>query len=219
MKFRFTIGAKIGLGFGVIVILTFVSFLFTNLTIKSSKDKILHVTDVVNPSLSALKDLDNLLNRSKLGIEHWSFMAKEADPEKNTLVQLIQKDYPALKERINQYSPKWNDDEQKSIKEILSSTDDMITAYEGNIMNTLKVMEDYSDPVLYFPANEAREEAEISYINIKNKLSKLIEKQNNNAKETSNEMLGSFDSLKNIVVWLGIILVLGSVLIATVTIR
>ena len=66
MKLRFTIGRKIGLGFGVIIFLFIVASVLTNVTLNDSRKKTDQVTEIYNPSVTALKELDNLLNRSKL---------------------------------------------------------------------------------------------------------------------------------------------------------
>ena len=66
MNFRFTIGKKIALGFGVIVFLTIVSFYFTNYTLKNSREKTREVIETYNPSVDALKELDNFLYNEKI---------------------------------------------------------------------------------------------------------------------------------------------------------
>ncbi len=219
MKFRFTIGRKIGLGFGVIVFLTFISFLFTKLTVVGSQEKTRQVTEIFNPSLAKLKELDNQLNLSKLGITSWFYNVKSDDPEKKQLTQLINEDYPKLKIELKEYSHKWSPEERESIESILESIDKMFKIYQDELMSVLNSIEAYNDLSIYWPARIPFEDLNEPFYKIKEKLSKLIDKQNSNASKNSDEMLGSFDFLSRVVIWLGIILVFGSTLIAGFTIK
>ncbi len=219
MNFRFTISKRIGLGFGVIVILTMVAFFFTNVTLNSSRDKVLQVTEIVNPSLAELKELDNQLNLSKLGITFWFYNNVSGGPEKERLVTLMTKDYPALKQKIQLFSKKWNAEDQQSIKEIFEASDKMLKNFKDNFMDKLTTIEDYDDYTSYFSLRYDFEEIDGSFYPLKNKLNKLIEKKNANATNNNNEMLESFADLKKLVVSLGILLVFGGLLIAGFTIR
>lgn len=218
MGFRFTIGKRIALGFGVIVILTIVSFLFTNITLNSSRGKISHVTDVVNPSLAKLKELDNLLNLSKLGITHWYYTQKHT-LEKERMSLLIGTEYPKLRNEVEEFSKKWDPEDANSMKGILESIDKLFNFFQESIMDKLTQMEDYSDPAIFLVLSYDYEEIDGQFNTIKTQLTKLIEKQNLNASTNNNEMLKSFDDLERIALLLGIILILGSILIAFFTVR
>ena len=74
MNLRFTIGRKIGLGFGVIIILVIVAFWLTNITLNDSRKKTDQVTEIYNPSLASLKELNYLLIRSKFLINKWFYV-------------------------------------------------------------------------------------------------------------------------------------------------
>lgn len=219
MGFRFTIGKRIALGFGVIVILTAVSFFFTNVTLNSSRTKISQVTEVVNPSLAKLKELDNLLNLSKLGITHWKYVEKSGTLEKARLVKLISEEYPLLNKQVKDFSEKWNAEDQQSLNIILQSADSLLKFFQENIMDKLTQMEDYADPAIYFVLDEDYDQIDPRFYKLKEKLNNLIKKQNANATNNNEEMLDSFNDLEKVVITLGIILVLGSILIAFFTVR
>ena len=68
---KFTIGKKIGFGFGVVIILTIVAFIFTNITLKDSKQKTDNVVKIVTPSVAALNDFNLLLESSQRLISKW----------------------------------------------------------------------------------------------------------------------------------------------------
>jgi serine phosphatase RsbU (regulator of sigma subunit) len=217
---RFTIGKRIALGFGVIVILTAISFLFTNITLNSSRVKISHVTEVVNPSLAKLKELDNLLNVSKIGITVWYYTEKSDIPEKSDLPILLKKKYPVIKAEVLKYSESWSPEDQASMKKIIASIDDLFGQYQNSVMDKLQAMEDYRDPAVFFLLTEDFEFGiRQSFDDIKIQLAKLINKQNESANSNNEEMLGSFDNLEKVVLSIGILLLFASILIAFFTVR
>ncbi|MCE9540001.1 MAG: hypothetical protein K8R85_12400, partial [Bacteroidetes bacterium] len=219
MKVRFTIGKKIALGFGVIVFLTIVSFYFTNVTLSGSREKTREVTEIYNPSVTELKELDNLLNLSRLGITEWVYWTKADIPQKKALTKLFLEDYPKLKKKITELSLKWSPDEQDGIRAILSLIDKLFAKYHEGIMTPLSSIDEYNDMLTKFLADQVFEDSYEEFQLIKKKLHELIEDQNSNASKNSTEMLDSFGFLNTIVVTLGIILFLGGILIAGFTIK
>ncbi|MCW3102375.1 MAG: hypothetical protein JWO09_815 [Bacteroidetes bacterium] len=220
MKLRFTIGRKIGLGFGIIIFLTTIAFLLTNVTLNESRKKTDQVTEIYNPSVATLKELDNLLNRSKLLITKWFYVQTGDDAaHKKALRVLLDQEYPSVKEKIKKYSVNWNKDEQESIESILALIERMFKSYKEDVMATLNSFDTYNDSNIKFVAQLPFEDLEPQFQVINENLSKLIDKQNSNATDNSDEMLNSFSLLQKIVVWLGIILVFGGILIAIYTVR
>ena len=220
MKIRFTIGRKIGLGFGIILILFIAASLLTNLTLTESRNKTDKVTRIFNPSVATLKDLNYLLIRSKLLITKWFYIQVGNDAlEKKELRRLISYEYPALKEKIKKYTINWNQNEQLDIDTIFISTEQMFTSYQQDIMDQLNSFDDYEDASIKLPALIPFEELDVKFKAINEKLSNLINKQNSNASDNSNEMLHSFSVLQKIVIRLGFILVLGGILIGMYTVR
>ena len=65
MGFRFTIGRKIGTGFGILLFLTTIAFILTIVTVTKSKQQTESVVGQVTPSVSALKQLNFLLRSYK----------------------------------------------------------------------------------------------------------------------------------------------------------
>jgi serine phosphatase RsbU (regulator of sigma subunit) len=220
MNFRFTIGKKIGLGFGVIIFLVIISFLLTNVTLNDSRKKTDQVTEVFNPSVATLKELDNLLNRSKLLITKWYYVQTGDDAaDKKALRKIIKEEFPQLKEKINKYSSTWNSSEQESVDAILSLVDQMFQSYQADIMAKLNNFDSYNDVGIKFEALFPFEELDVKFKVINENLMSLIDKQNSNALSNSDDMLSSFSFLQKIVIWLGIILSIGGIVIASYTVR
>jgi methyl-accepting chemotaxis protein len=220
MKFRFTIGRKIGLGFGVILFLFIVASLLTNVTLNDSRKKTDQVTEIYNPSVASLKELNYLLINSKLFITKWFYIqSSDDDYDKKSLRKLIETEYPILKQKIKKYSVNWNKEERLSIDSIFLLTEQMFYSYQGDIMTPLNTFDSYTDASIKFLAQDAFGDLDGKFKIINNDLSRLINKQNSNANDNSNEMLHSFTVLQKVVIWLGIILVFGGILIAVYTVR
>lgn len=220
MKFRFTIGRKIGLGFGVLIFLTLVAFILTIFTLKEAKDKNDKITQIYSPSVSALEELNLLVVRSKMLISNWVNTPKDSE-DKAKLKNLIFDEYPSLKERVNKLAVHWSQDEKNSIASIFSLIDRLLNNHVS-IMGQLKTFQDYQDPSILFLVKPTVEDQD-GEINqetriILNELSILIDHQQENAAEKSNEMLASFKRLETVVIILGVALPVGGVLIAVFTV-
>ncbi|HSH67318.1 MAG TPA: hypothetical protein VLB84_16355 [Bacteroidia bacterium] len=210
MGFRLTIGRKIGLGFGIILFLFIAASVLTTLTLNESREKTDQVTSVYNPSVAVLKDLDNLVNRSKLLITKWYYVQTgENNVDKVAMYQLLNVEYPAIKERVKKYAIHWSKEEQESIDIILSLIEVMFESYREDVMEKLNSFEAYNDSNIKFEALIPFEELDVKFHAIHQNLSSLIDKQNSNASDNSNEMLYSFSLLQQIVMWLGILLIIG----------
>ncbi|MDQ3048518.1 MAG: SpoIIE family protein phosphatase [Bacteroidota bacterium] len=197
-----------------------VASLLTNVTLNDSRRKTDQVTEIYNPSVSTLKELDNLLNRSKLLITKWYYVQTGDDAaDKKALRTLLREEYPALKSKIRKYSINWNKDEQDSIDAILALIEQMFKSYQEDVMSKLNSFDTYNDSNIKFEALLPFEELDVTFNVINQNLSTLIDKQNSNASDNSNEMLDSFNFLQKIVFWLGVILVFGGILIAVFTVR
>ncbi|MCX6296980.1 MAG: SpoIIE family protein phosphatase [Bacteroidetes bacterium] len=220
MKLRFTISRKIGLGFGVIIFLVVVAFWLTNTTLNDSRKKTDKVTEIYNPSVASLKELNYLLIRSKFLITKWFYVQTGDDAvDKKALRALINNEYPALKAKIKKYSVNWNKDEQESVDGILALIEQMFKSYDDDVMQTLNSFDTYNDLNIKFLAQIPFEELDSKFKVINENLSSLIDKQNANALANSDEMLESFSSLQKIVLWLFFILPFGAIIIAILTVR
>ena len=220
MRFRLTIGRKIGLGFGIVLFLFIAASVLTTITLNKSRENTDQVTSIYNPSVATLKDLENLVNRSKLLITKWYYVqTSENNADKIDLKKLLKEEYPALKKRLRKYSSHWSQEEQESIDIILSMIEVMFESYQNDVMQKLSSFESYNDSNVKFQALIPFEELDGKFHAIHQNLSSLIDKQNSNASDNSNAMLYSFNLLQNIVNWLVILLIIGGTVIAILTVR
>jgi serine phosphatase RsbU (regulator of sigma subunit)/HAMP domain-containing protein len=220
MAFRFTIGRKIGTGFGALLFLTLVAFIFTIVILTESKKQTDSVVGQVTPSVSVLKEFNYLLQKSQTLIYKWYFFqSTNDDVQKEELRILINKDYPHLKSKINELSADWNQEEKSKLKSIIQFSDGLFKQYQEEIMSPLSSWESYQDASVKFlvtgPFEDSQEKIKMLY----KQLNSLISQKESNAEKTTIEMFNSFSFLDNFVKLLGIGLFVGGILIALFTTR
>jgi serine phosphatase RsbU (regulator of sigma subunit)/HAMP domain-containing protein len=220
MAFKFTIGRKIGAGFGIVLLLVVIAFIYTNVTIADSKKKTDQVVQVVTPSVAALEAFHLKLQRSQILITKWFHVqSPDDDPFKKELRELIKARYPQVKKQIDSLSVNWTQDEKESIKSIFALTDKLFKHYQEEIMSQLNSFAVYDDAGVLFTVRLAFEEVDDQLKVIYTELDSLIDSQKKNADDVTNAMFSSFNLLMQVVKWLGIILVIGGLLTAIFTVR
>ncbi len=220
MAFKFTIGKKIGAGFGLVILFTLIAFIYTNVIINESKKKTDEVVKIVTPSVTSLESFHSILQRSQILITKWYHVqSPNDDPFKKELRELIKYEYPGLKKGIDSLSVNWTPDEKEQIKNIFSFTDNLFEKYQKDIMSQINSFSAYDDASITFPVQLSLEEADEELKVIYNGLTSLINSEKNNADIVTHQMFTSFNFLMQFVKYLGICLVIGGVLIAFFTIR
>ena len=215
---RFTIGRRISFGFGVLVLATLIAFALTILTIRDSSRINDKITNLYNPSVSDLRELNVLVIRSKMLINSWVKTQNESE-DKTKLKNLIYEQFPDLRIRIKTMAAEWSDEERSSMDAIFALIEKLLDLHKG-IIRDLNTFDSYEDPSVKFPIDEMIDEAgEVSEKTrvILDALADLISVQQKNAAVRVAEMQTSFSQLQQVVILLGILLPLGGVLIAFFT--
>ncbi len=220
MKIRLTVGKRIGGGFGLLIFLTLVNFIYTLKTVNESSEINKQITEVYNPSVDKLEDLNLLVVRSKLLIKDWLVQQKSADPSKRMLPKLIDEQYPALELELQALSKNWDIDQKERIDKLFSM---IHTLWEDHreVMSLLGSFEDYEEPINRLFAEDLVQEGPIetqtdAVLEVIEELSLVQRKQ---AKDVSQIMLDSFATLVNIVSSSGVFLILIGLVIAFFTVR
>jgi serine phosphatase RsbU (regulator of sigma subunit) len=223
MKFKFSIGKKIGLGFGLLLFCTITIFLVTKSTLDSSKKINQHNTEILSPSVDELQELKIQILESKMLIANWAnVQTSDEHPQKEVLRKLLRERYPILKGEIEELSKDWTDEEVREANETLFPQISELFSYYDEVMSLLSDFSAYEDPDIKFLVNFKVEEGgdipEQAKLVIE-VLDGLIQSQRQNTKDGSNDMLESFDMLQFLVNNVGIGLFLGGIIIAFLTIR
>ncbi|MGZ3932946.1 MAG: HAMP domain-containing protein, partial [Bacteroidia bacterium] len=220
MAFKFTIGRKLGTGFGTIIVLTIVAFILTLSIVSSSKKKTEEVVGQVAPSVAKLKEFNFMLQRSQTLISKWYYSKNVNDGGREELKKLISYDYPETCKELRELSKNWTSNEElKALRQIISKTDHLFLSYQQDIMQPLNSLEAYEDVSIYFLAKDALDNAEDNLKTLYNHLDDLINAKQNTAEQVKDSMFTSFNLLERFVKYLGITLVVGGLLVAFFTAR
>lgn len=219
MAFRFTIGRKIGTGFGTLIALTIVAFGMTLVTLTESKTKTETVVDQVAPSVAELKEFNFMLQRSQTLISKWYYSKNVNDVGREELHKLITVDYPDKKYKIKELSKKgWSTEDLQAWSRIRDQTEALFFTYQQDIMTPLNSLDSYEDASIYFLAGDALGNAEKDLEALFADLNRLIESKQKISKNVKEQMFTSFKFLERIVKYLGFALVFGGILVAIFTV-
>ena len=222
MAFRFTIGKKIGTGFGVLLFFIVVVFYTTYSTLNDSTNINDEITNVNNPSVASLEELKLLTVRSKMLIFNWAYIQSQSDhPDKQKLNRLIDRDYPFLIKKVKKLAIHWEEKDQIKIKKVITKLSELFEMHQEVIV-LLPDFESYDDPTSIFPAKfylENDGDIFIKTAEILFELDDLIRSQKFNTGKVTETMQASFSTLKLLTRWLGIALVIFGVLVAFYTTR
>jgi serine phosphatase RsbU (regulator of sigma subunit) len=220
MAFQFTIGRKLGSGFGILILLTIIAFLLTNYTVNESKKETDEVVHNVIPTVALLEELKSDLQKSHKFITEWKRVTSSSDaPFKKSLRDLISIRYPANKHQLDSLKSGWDENAKTDFGRITMAVDSLFDYYRVEIMDRYVDWDSYSDPLTDAMANDALDNINILVNNIFQRLDKMIGSQKIRANETTKRMFESFDFLQFVVKWLGVALVVGGIMIAFFTVR
>ena len=221
-KFKFSIGRKIGLGFGVLIFLTLGAFILTQQTSKKSKQINDDINDIYSPSVTSLQQLKLLLVTSKGLINNWIWDASGSDKaEKKELRILMDDIFPTQQKQLQGISYKWKDAERVQLDSVFLSIDSLFRMY-CDVMIQLNKIEDYNadNTLVVFQSRESVTEGPIfsSTNRTLSNLENIIATQKNYANSVSEEMNKSLNFLQLVVLILTVALPVGGILIAFFTV-
>lgn len=221
MAFRFTIGKKIGTGFGILIILTLAVFITTYFTLQSSRNINDRITNVNTPSVKALQELKISIFQTQLLSERWIKIPNPRNEGKIQLKRYWAKQFPKDTIQLKKIAQEWNPVQQKILDSLIQNLKALAQQQKADVMDPLATIEDYEVMNQFLATNSLEEGGEI-YLLIEKSMStlnKLIDQQKLLAKDATDNMNTSFSTLRKTVIYLGIALVLISIIVAIITTR
>ena len=222
MNMRFTIGKKIGMGFGLFILFALLVVMLTSLTLDKSRRINSEINMVYAPSAEALGELRNLIVSSHMLIKHWALVESIRDArEKSNLTNLTDVELPQILDRIDTLSAHWDKQELAAMAKVFEQMD-VLYDQHSQIKELLPDLESYSDFFIYTERHDmAEEDAPLDQQTdvVLGELDRLIAMQDAKRGRVNGEMIQSFDSLKSIVLNSGIGLVFIGLLITFLLIR
>lgn len=221
MNFRFTIGRKIGFGFGILIFLTLIIFTITHFRLQESRTLNDKINNVYSPTTASLQELRFLILESTSLIAKWPSEPKSDEPFKIRLNNIMDEDYPELKLRLQNLFDEQVGREKDSLEIIYEDINALFSSYQ-ELKDIFNSFESYGDLQNNFLADYLLAEGgdiDIKSRKLQNELDNLISLQRKQLKSQIDFMTSSFQSLQNLVKYLGLFLVLGGVAIAVYTTR
>lgn len=207
MKLRLGIRQKVIAGFTIIILLFIANAVVSIIVLNKNRKLTSEISEVVDPSIEAIDELNLLINKSKMFSTNWVFM-KANDADKEALKKLLSVEYPELKKDILDLSLNWDTVQAKEIKTILADFESLKTA-EQEIMSLLIKFEDYEDGSILFMAQDVIESQVLPLsTNLFQKLNRLVELKKKEKLSYEISLVKSADALKLSVVGLGLFVII-----------
>ncbi len=222
MKFRLTIGRKIGLGFGILILLTMVVFVSTYFTLGESRQINDRIASVNTPSIKFLQELKTSILETKIYLTSWVKYQKTEHQDKTALIDYRKQEYPKIKGHLQELSEKWSSAQKDSLNQLFSNIDYLFEVQNSTVIYQLTRFEDYEDPMVFFIAEGSIEEGGEVYVAtdlVISNLDQLISDQQKDAVTLKEEMLSAFQTLNIMVQYLGGTLIILGILIGWYTTR
>lgn len=218
-NFKFTIGKKIGTGFGILILMTLIVFVWTYITLQDSRQINDRINSVNTPSIKVLQELKTSVLETRLFLITWVKQPREHE-DKEKLLKYRKEVIPNAEEELVKLANNWSKSQQDSLKELFKAIDEYQTAQEEHILNPLNDFDVYEEVFITWPAEnslEAGGEVYGPYRKILDLLDGLIANQKQVANQANISMFSSFETLKFLVRNLGVALIVIGILIAVYT--
>jgi serine phosphatase RsbU (regulator of sigma subunit)/HAMP domain-containing protein len=234
MAFRFTIGKKIGTGFGVLIVFIIVVFGATFIavqdgieTFKKNDQTSTELIQIITPSKEKITKLRLLVNESKqLSIQWVNTQTRNDVPDKLKLKRYIEQNIPDVIEEIETLTPLWKTSQDTVTFEGVKEKITELFSYYEQIMMFLPDISSYDDALMFMMANTlTTQDGDIpvmvgkidqNLLQLQNSFEDKEEKALVLVQESSDQSKDKFETLK-IYWYLSAALILAAIVIAIFT--
>ncbi|MEQ8907756.1 MAG: SpoIIE family protein phosphatase [Vicingaceae bacterium] len=218
-NFKFTIGKKIGTGFGILILMTLIVFVWTYITLQDSRQINDRINSVNTPSIKVLQELKTSVLETRLFLVTWLNIQTEHE-DKEKLVTYREEVIPKAEIELKALSENWQNGQQDTLSNLIVNIDEYFKSVKEDMMEPLNTFEAYEDPLNTFLAENSLEAGGNifnEYSDIIRQLNGLIESQKKAANQANISMFSSFETLKFLVRNLGVALIVIGIIIAVYT--
>ena len=136
---------KILIGFIIIIIIALFNAVFSSGIIQRNKTTITKITKGIHPYIETLDEFNLMATKSKMLITNWVYMP-QGDADKKALVDLHEKEYQAVKEKLTEYAKASdNKDDLENMQLVFKNFEHLLTI-EQIIMQELVTFYDTRTP-------------------------------------------------------------------------
>ncbi|GAA5034053.1 hypothetical protein GCM10011506_27050 [Marivirga lumbricoides] len=206
-NFRFTIGNKILGGFITLILIFIIYAGITIFTVSTNSKLTEKNSNIIKPSVTAIKDFNLLIIRSKMLVTNWVYLqSNEAD--KQSLVTIHEEEYPAMKDRITDLKEMWDEERQAQEMDTIFKEFEELLGFQKEIMESLVTFENYEDAIVKFMASESiereilpRTDTIIANLNV------VLEQQQEESERYEEEVLQSSNALRTTSIILAVVFI------------
>ncbi|MDX2188265.1 MAG: GAF domain-containing protein [Bacteroidota bacterium] len=211
---KLTLGRRFFIAFLTLISLFVINAIISLTVIFNNQNIAEKISTVTEPSLKALDDFNLMIIQSKMLTTNWVYLRTKED-DKNALIKLHSKDYPAFKSQLTKLSKNWLINGEKAILDSVFIDFEKLLKSENAIMQSLSTFESYDDPMIKLESESMVDEVVLPQTtSIIAKLERLKQLKIKGKQSDENQLNASNNMLVYIIVLLGIILVLISIVVA-----
>ena len=217
---RFSVGKKIGAGFSIVVFLLLIVFIITYIQVNNAKSTNNKFLTVDQPSSFEINHLNNDLASTHNYMQKWvSEQSGPKVPFKKSAENLLDFSLNNDLNKLDTLSKKWKNvaGGKEEFRRIKQNIRQLIDLYNSGVRYVLTDFESYADERAFMGSEVFDMEISPLYSETNQMLDQLVKIRSKIANEQQANNNENFTSLLNLIISIGIIIVLGTLLIAIFT--
>jgi serine phosphatase RsbU (regulator of sigma subunit) len=191
VKFRFTIGWRMAIGFGFFTLAVVALFVQTRLLLGESRVIGERIDTELVPSIEAIEELDRALGEARGSIKYWmTVQSRSDDAEKRSLKTYISQTIPYNISKLKDMNPTWESEIKAQLDSLNSDIEKLFLVYE-DIMRLLPDFSSYDNPIAMMDAEYyALEGSDLPFYDnrIRKRLSLLSSAQTSSLRAATTQM-------------------------------
>jgi len=202
-----SIKKRIYISFSLLVLLFVVNGIATLVTLNKNRKLSENISTVIDPSLQAMEDFEDMLAASKMYATNWVFL-RSSQEDHNALSELHRIGYPLIKIKLNDLFVKLNEPLMtKSLSDVYTKFEEILLT-EKKIMALLQKFDDYDDPVAKLEAERLIEDEVLPRTSvIMNDLAKIVSLASDTRFQKNSELNRSSIMLRNLIAALALVII------------
>lgn len=178
------------------------------------------VADVYAPSTRLLQKLSYQVAETKMLIKNWVYVSPQTNsPDKIRLRELHETEIPELLDELKSLSQNWEEEEKERLMQIEDHFYHVLIPSQQEVMNLLKTFDDYNDAMLVFTAQSLVEDETdpvmLATSGLIDEINQFLVDLSSKTEKVKNQSKKSMDAFKILIIFIGISIGLGTLLLAS----
>ncbi|HRW61839.1 MAG TPA: methyl-accepting chemotaxis protein [Bacteroidales bacterium] len=209
---KLTIGNKLILGFGVILLALIINAVLTLSSSLKNSQLNNEIIESYNPAQNNLISLRQLLVDSKMLIKNWVYIERQDNtPDKLKLSKILKEDIPSNLKQLQNLPENWEKEKISQMDQLAKVVSDSIIPLNLQVMSQLNSFESYDDIMLVFEVTPLVEEQGQIMVKTNRAISlldDLIHYQTDLTNQSVTQMQKSFQRFPQVIIITSLIIVI-----------